>query len=426
MNFQHRIQSAFLLILIASSSVLSQVNNPYSRYGIGMLLDPSPSFLRGWGSLAAAYANPFSFSHANPASYAHLAVTAFHADMHAGQIFVSTSADSVNAFSDGGFSSLALAFPVKPNVVGVSMGILPFSRVSYRLLEKNSSLPGIGTSFNSFEGSGGTHTFYVGTGIRWRNFSVGINGEYLFGKLQYNTQLTLDDSLNAYNTLRSERIYLGDFLFRGGGQLRLPLDKQKTHSLTLGVSGHAGTNIRAQRNLLYARFVYTTFGGQLFEDTIVNLTQQTGSLVLPASVQAGIVWTRKGKFMIGVNYLYGQWSAYRTFNRPDLTDNSWRLSAGMQLTPNVEDLRNYWNWVAYRVGFAFGRTYLQFDTYHIPEYVLSLGVGLPARKIQSEVALALEWWRMGSLQHTNLVVTQYRFTAGVALSDRWFVKRRID
>ncbi len=426
MNFRRRIKSALLLILTASASVTGQVNNPYSRYGIGMLMDPSPSFLRGWGSLAVAYANPFSFSYTNPASYAQLAVTAFHADVHASQIYVTTSADSMNAFGDGGFSSMALAFPVKPNAVGVSMGILPFSKVSYRLIQKNDSLTGIGTSFNSFEGSGGTHIFYVGTGMRWRNFSAGINGEYLFGKLQYNTQLTLDDSLNAYNTLRSERMYLGDFLFRAGGQLHLPLDRQKVHSLTFGFSGHVGTNIRAQRNLLYARFVHTPFGGQLFEDTIVNITQQTGSIALPASVQAGILWTRKGKFMIGVNYAHGQWSAYRTFDRPDLTQNSWRLSAGMQLTPNVEDFRNYWNWVAYRVGFAFGRTYLQFGTHQIPEYVLSLGVGLPARKIQSEVALALEWWRMGSLQHSELVVTQYRFTAGVALSDRWFIKRRID
>ncbi|MCS6917734.1 MAG: hypothetical protein RMK52_07050 [Chitinophagales bacterium] len=414
-----------LLLPLLPFALAAQTNIPYSRYGMGLLMDPTGASLRGWGSPAAAFQNAYASTFLNPASYAHLQVTTLEANLYQNVMTISTSADSSGSFADGGLYSLSLTFPIVRGRLGLSTGLMPFSRVSYSLVQRNDSLTGIGVSYNQFKGSGGSNLFYIGTGARWGNFSAGINAAYLFGRLSYSSLLVFDDTLNAYNTFRSEDVVVGDFLFHGGIQYRFDLGADNRR-LFLGLSGNLATDVRARRNLLYSRFTFGFGGVQVVEDTILNVTDETGNLHLPASFQAAAIYAVPGKLMTALCYQAGRWSDYRAFGLPDFTINNWKATAGVQFIPNSENVQSFWSQVAYRASFSLGTSYWQINGQKLSEQILTLGAGLPVRRLLSETAIALEYHRLGSVNRNTVAIRQYRLTVGFLLSDRWFLKRRLE
>ena len=63
--------------LLFSLAGLSQVNSPYSRYGIGDLYGSRNAVSRGMGGLATAYRDIQSVNFVNPASYSNIGFVTF-------------------------------------------------------------------------------------------------------------------------------------------------------------------------------------------------------------------------------------------------------------------------------------------------------------------------------------------------------------
>lgn len=422
----HTAVFAFTFLSLSFSFFISagQGTIPYSRYGLGLLQQPEPAFLRGWGSLSAAYHNAYNVNYSNPASYSYLAYTSFDAGLF-GNFLRIESADSSASFGDGGVANFSLAFPLMKEKWGASIGIAPFSRVNYDLLQTNDSVPGLGATYNEFKGSGGTYAFYIGSGYKWKNLSFGINANYLFGKLDYSSILAFPDTANAYNTLRDESRMIHDFMFNGGIQYRFIFGKEKNYFLDLGASGNLKTNVSADRNLQWVRFFY--FGGVVQpKDTISDVQDENGVIVLPATLSAGIIFSKANRFMVGLNYDVGQWGDYTSFGEKDLTTNSWHLNLGGQYIPNSKSYTQYWKLVAYRAGFSYGKNYLQFDGQDFMEYEIDAGAGFPLKRVISELSLSAEYAHLGKLDVNPLTISQLRVTLGVTLNDRWFQKRKYD
>src|ERR1051325_7584291 len=120
-----------LLVLFLSvcffSAVFGQTEIPYSRYGLGILEQPEPAVLRGWANQSAAFHNSYNLNFMNPASYGYLTNTVFEAGLYGSTMKINSS-DSSATFGDGGIATLALAFPLVKNKMGLSLGVMPFSR----------------------------------------------------------------------------------------------------------------------------------------------------------------------------------------------------------------------------------------------------------------------------------------------------------
>lgn len=427
------LKNALALILFISSyvSVFGQNEIPYSRYGLGTLLQPEPAFLRGWGNQSAAFHNAYNLNFINPASYGYLTNTVLEAGLYGSTLNIKTTADSAARFGDGGIATLALGFPVFKNKMGLSIGITPFSQVNYDILQSNDSTPELGQTANYFQGNGGLYNFYLGTGYKWNNFSFGINAAYLFGKLSYSTILAFPDSSNTFNTLRDEARFVGGLVFTGGFQYRLNLNKDKGYALDFGVTGNLKSNVNATRDLMYVRFTYVNNSGintgvpNPF-DTISNVSDGKGAIVLPGRFSAGIIFSKTSHYMIGVNYEFGKWSDYTSFGEKDFTADRWKLSTGIQWVPNYKSYTDYLKVVAYRAGFSMGKNYLQLDGKDLPEYEADFGIGFPLKRVLSEISLSGELSHIGKLSENPLTITTFRITLGVTLNDRWFQKRKFD
>lgn len=421
---------SFLIVIVCfCQAAFGQTGFPYSRYGLGILQQPQPAFLRGWGNQSAAFHNAYNLNFMNPASYSYLTTTVFEAGLFGSTMKIKNTADSQAVFGDGGIATLALGFPIIKNKLGLSLGLLPFSRVNYDIIRENDSIPGLGETANDFQGSGQLYTLYLGSGYKWKNLSIGVNAQYLFGKLDYSTILAFPDTQNAFNTLRDESRVIGDIVFVGGLQYHLNLDEKKNYALDFGITGNLKTNVNATRNLMYVRFVYppgVINPSPVPKDTISNVSNGEGTIVLPLRFSAGLIFSKTSHYMIGVSYDFGKWSDYSSFGEKDLTGDSWRLSAGIQFIPDYKSYTHYLKVVAYRAGFSMGKNYLEFNDKDLREHELDLGIGFPLKRVLSELSLTGEFYKIGSLKENPLTISTFRMTLGITLNDRWFQKRKFD
>ncbi|REK36505.1 MAG: hypothetical protein DWQ44_01065 [Bacteroidetes bacterium] len=80
----------------------------------------------------------------------------------------------------------------------------------------------------------------------------------------------------------------------------------------------------------------------------------------------------------------------------------------------------------YRAGFNYSQTFLQLNESRLNEYGISLGLGLPVKRVGTTVHFAAEAGMRGTVDN-NLVRENYlRFSLGFTLNDRWFIKPRYD
>jgi hypothetical protein len=425
-----RSRSLLFLLAFFYCDAVAQNAIPFSRFGIGVLQNPEPTWMKGWGSLSAAFQNPYNVNYQNPASYSNLSFTCFETGLYGGFLKIKSAPDTSATFTDGGISQMVLGLPVIKEKLGISFGITPFSRVEYDITQQNDTSSGFGVSANNFTGEGGLYKFHLGTGYKWKNLSVGINAAYLFGQLSYSTILAFPDSLNAFGTIRDESRVFGDFVFQGGLQYRLILDDEKKYYLDFGLTGDLKTNVSATRELLYSRYtLYDENGFQQstpqVKDTISEVNED-GEVVFPPKITGGIIFTEANHIMLGIHYDYAKWSEYTSFGESDFTTDSWRLGFGVQWIPAFESYNQYHKLIAYRAGFSAGKNYLQFDEENLLQYTASFGAGFPIRRMLSEISFAAEWYKLGNLSQNPLAISNFRFSLGMTLNDRWFQKRKFD
>lgn len=415
---------------LLSVRVYAQTNQPYTRYALGTLFTPEFTNLRGWGGLSAAYHSPFNINFANPASYSDIKVTTL--DVAAfGSLLKITTKDTTAAFGDGSTANVALAFPVIKNKMGMSIGIIPYSRVNYSVSQANDSTPEFGQSFNLFQGKGGIYRFFVGGGYKIKQLSFGLNASYLFGTVNYTDILAFPDTVDAFNTRKQESRTIGDFLFDGGAQYRFTFGSTKNYTLDVGLSGSLKTNMSTKRNVIYDRFTYKDANGNNIStpnpyDTIFSAIGEKGDVIIPGQISGGAIFSKSNHYSVGANYRYAAWSQYRSFGEVDNTTDTWMIGIGGEFIPNYKSYQEYWKLMTYRLGFQYGTNYIQFEDKDLNQATLSIGAGFPLRRTFSQISIAGEWTHIGSLTDNPLTVSFFRLTAGFTLNDKWFQKRKFE
>lgn len=418
--------SFFLL----ANKAIAQDNSPYSRYGLGDLHNNQNTVNRGMGGVSQAYSDPQSVNFINPASYSSLLLTTFDVGVEGGARSIT---DQGAKFSSGfgTLSYLQLGIPLITNKWGLNLGLRPVTRVSYNIQESHNS-----TFFDTlrvpmtskYEGSGGLYQLYAGTGVRFGQFSIGVNLGYLFGNIENNTRLAFPDP-NVYASHRMFRTTYNSFFYKVGVQYRAKVAKDM--DLTFGASGSLKQNMNARQEILNETVQFDASSNNYVTQDTVNYSKgDRGTVVFPEEYGAGIMLRKFDKWMIGVDFNSSQWENYKNFGNKDSLQNSWKLAIGGQFVPNATALSGYWNRVAYRLGGYYGKDYLQLEGVNMPTMGFTVGAGLPVRRMPysnqySMINLAFEIAHRGN-NETVLKENIYRISLGFTLSDKWFIKRKYE
>jgi hypothetical protein len=434
------IKASLLFFLLAVRPAFAQENTPWSRYGVGDPIHSGNILNRGMGNISIAYNNPQCINFNNPASYSRFgdqkALLDVGIDFQT-RTMQNQNKDRIN-FSNVYIPYLTGGFQLKgekrKRAWGVAFGIKPLSKVSYNI--ESGIRKGADSITYNYEGNGGLYQAFGGTGIAFKNLSIGVNIGYRFGSKDYTTRVSMvNDSLAGRFTSGQKQVKdnYGGVFAEVGIQYEIKLSKKEM--LTFGGFGSLSTDMRvnSRENI----FTYLQPGdiSSLTPIDSISLKQKaSGKLIYPAQFGFGCMYDRitESRLSIGADFSFQQWSEYRIYNQPDLLTDAWQIKAGIQWIPEVKsNAKKNKRTLIYRAGTYYTQEPFVYSG-NINSYGLTLGMGLPVKKYSyaeynrnNMVNIALEFGRRGNAG--NIITENYfRVALGFSFSDIWFIKSKYD
>ncbi|MDP4711869.1 MAG: hypothetical protein NWR67_13500 [Saprospiraceae bacterium] len=429
-------------LMAQSSAIRPKINSPYSRFGLGNLLDQHFAMAGGMGGLGQTMVDPYHFNHVNPASLGFLVNTVFEVGTHV-QWNEMREGDQLENYWSGNLNYMGLAMPLKnsinrtldkddsPWAFGMAFSLMPYSEVGY-YMETTETHPVAGDVNNVLKGTGGTYKFRWGNAVRYKSLALGANLGYHFGKLTYNRRLVLQDLTARYDSELQDEFSINGFNLELGGQYAL-LFKKKTGSgtreasgkrLLVGVTYSNSYDINTNSSLFYFRdnFAY------IDQDTVSFQKEISGEGVMPGTFGAGLSFETANKLKIGVEYTATRWTDYRNMAKPESLADASRMAFGLEYIPDYQSYNNYLKRVRYRFGGFLRTDPRTVDGDALQHYGLTLGFGLPVvlpRQQLSFINFAVEAGQFGleDVLQENYVKIQVGFTLN---DNTWFFKRKFN
>ena len=423
-----------LLLAALPLFCFAQENSPYSRYGIGNLVPTGNIANRGMGGISAGVSDAATINTVNPASYGNLIYTTLDVGLeYDGRNLKSKNPVGSYKSNNGIISYLQLGFPLlngnkkalKNNTSwAITFGLKPISKINYKI--QSSARNSIDSTETLFEGNGGVNEAFIGTAIRIKNFSIGINTGYLFGEKDYNTRLIFNnDTVSYYKANYATVTRFGGVFLNAGVQYAA---KIKGGTLRFGAYGNLKRQYSATKDDLRETFSYNANGVPIRTDSVYANNGQKGKVQMPATFGAGFS-IEKEHFLLGADFETTQWDDYRFFGQKDLVKNSWTAKAGVQYYPVSIGSTSYFNYVKYRAGVSFGTDYINADN-NLPLYTVTVGGAFPLKlkhnfyDLQYSVMnLAFEYGNRGN-KSNNITENIYKVSIGFSLSDIWFRRQK--
>ena len=420
-----------ILIIFLAGSVLAQTNtdSPYSRFGIGRMIQPGFDKSRAMGGIGLGMRDNIQLNYLNPASFSSIDTMSFLFDFGVMNNYTiyETSLMSSSYFASH-LDHIALGFPLTKWWTA-SAGVLPYSKVGYAVKEEAND-PNIGFIDYVHNGSGGLNQLYLGTALEFFNtITIAANFKYLFGSIDLvqSIDFPLED-LFSFPEITSQTI-IKDFLIELGLQYHQNIGEK--FELTLGVIFDNETSLIAKntivkRNIFQGSSVPLNDSTQLNPVFVLEESNSEGKIIIPQNIGAGFSLKYNNQFLLGVDYYEQDWTNATFFGQKEPLTKSNSIHAGLQIIPNPQALRGYHKWISYRAGAHYTNTYLQLHGEQLKDYGISFGVGLPLRGFKSSFNVALQLGRMGALDN-DLILEDYRFLSfSLTLHDIWFFKRKFD
>ena len=413
-----------LLLCTIQVSGQNRISSPYSRFGIGDLMNNNSVSNMAMGGISYGYSSPYFVNPSNPATYVTFDTLSFIFDM--GAYANQTKLITNNLSQDANYASLAylkFGFPVT-RWWRSSFGLLPFSNTGYNMLEKEVEET-IGAVTRTYQGSGGYNQFYFGNGFAInKNFSVGFNLTYLFGTVDKSRATTFPDSSFRVNYKEISSTKLHDLSLNYG--LYYKMKKENGYQFGAGLVFSNGSNISATQNLIGYRYFLSATGIDQILDTLLNKPAVKGKIFLPTSIGTGLTFGKTDKWLVGADYQLQMWNKYTYFGVSDTLKNSMRISLGGEYTPSASTVSNYFQRITYRGGVRYSNSFLELRGQQINEFGISFGFGLPLPRTRSTINLSAEIGSRGT-KSANLIKENYvRFTLGLSIFERWFIVRKYD
>ena len=413
----------YFLFQTLCSTLSAQINtSPYSKLGIGLTTGPALINNMGMGGLGISNGNGLHINNVNPALLYKNNLTSFDAAF-ASEINNLSNSEETKQTVKGGLSYVAVAFPVIPLRWTFSVGLMPYSTVGYSITESRSvegSDEATVADLNA-TGSGGITQVYLSNGVKiFNNFSLGLKAAFLFGSIVDETSFILDLPPPNYKSTLEERVTFSDVVFTPAAHYSLKFG-QNTF-LNMGVTYQPKTSVSAEGfTSLQRRSPVTDL--PIGTDT---LTEESGKVTLPTQYGFGISLEKPLKYTIGVDLQLFNWSEFRNFNGDhDNMQNSYKISFGGELIPDISSIDSYFKRMQYRIGGSYQLYPFTINNQQISGYSLNFGASFPVFNFSS-LNLAVEYGERGTTQNELIKESYFQIHIGATFNDRWFVRRRFD
>ena len=446
---------SFLILLLGAVAISqSNINSPYSSYGLGEISGPDHAVSSALGNTTVTIQDSTLLNFYNPATYGALGK---------GQPLFSLGVSSkLSTFSENGNSSSSNITGIQNFALGMSLskhfglafGLKPYARRGYefsdRVLIEEDSL------IYTYSGEGGINEVFLGLSsnllkYRGATVSVGANFGYLFG--------------NTSNTRKSALIESGSSIYAGG--ISIKSMQVRAFHYEMGLSYVQKINDKhaisfssviepfQKINGTYEEGLY--FGSNYENpndfDTSSFTQTKSGNVSNVPSFTFGLNYTLKSITKKGTSnelnsaisfhasYNISDWSRYEhkfdnTFADSSFSPSSSKMTFGVEYIPETDFITNkvttkFYHRMKYRVG-AYQLT-LPYQTggEQVTDFGTTFGFGIPV-VVQNSLSSINLGVTIGSRGVTNTQAFKekyYGINIGVSIapgSDRWFVKRKLN
>ncbi len=444
MNKKYLIAFLFLATIFESFAQGGD-NSPYSRFGLGDLVDENFMHLRSMGKLGSSYADIYNINIVNPASYSALRATAFDIGFYTKNASLQDNNGSSSNQWSANLEYISLAFPLTNPIndilereerdwqLGMSFTLMPNSVVSYNITSDDVT-PGQDSIRRNFRGDGGSYKFYWGNAVAYKNFAFGVNLGYLFGNITYDRNIIFSDLNFPYNSAFSTDYSLNGFIYKLGAQYTHILNKKQldakknvsTRKIIFGLHGRSNTGFRTSSDRI-DQIIQQVDAFTIDTDTLTFELGVEGKGTLPGTFGFGLTYYNGTKFSIGFDYETTAWKNYVNEANPQVLNNTSKISVGGSYRPNPKSYNNFLKRAHYRYGFYYQQDPREIDNKALTNYGVTLGLGLPfiyQRKI-SHANIGVDFGRrgQGTVLRENFAQINFSFTFN---DDEWFIKRKYD
>lgn len=418
---------SMLFITIVS---FAQKNNTsaYSFFGIGDVNSSNTIEQLSMGGVGVSLDDTFHLNLSNPASNASLKFTTYTIGLENKNLWANDGTDKQRAATTF-LSYLALGIPLGEKG-GLSFGILPNSSVGYSLTSNIYDTDDELSEITFYNGEGGTNKVFLGVGYEiFKGFRVGVQGNYLFGKIENSQVNQVKDVALAtkYQTISNVK----GFSINTGFQYKKSI-KNKLN-LHLGGNFNLQNKIDANGN----EYIYSVFisSFETPKDTILN-TKSKGTITYPLKSSLGIGLGKENKWYAGIDYSFQkalelQGNILSNYSKVAYDDSN-KIAIGGFYTPKFNSITSYWERVTYRAGVKFETTGLKVDGTGlgnqftaIDDFGISFGVGLPVSNQLSNLNIGFEIGKRGEISNGLVKENYINFRLSLSLNDKWFRKLEI-
>ncbi|MGE7776887.1 hypothetical protein ACQKLP_19370 [Chitinophaga sp. NPDC101104] len=401
------ITAGFVLFLSGSAVAQKGVNSLYSAFGIGDLDERDYSRNFGVGSAGIARPSGQFLNEQNPASYSALPMQMFYFEASmAGKSVSYQTAGNTQSAGDIGFKRFAIGFKAHERW-GISAGLMPYSRIDYKLLN---TTPIEGTSENvrnAIDGSGGLNRFYISNSVRiTKNFSAGGSSAVIFGPVK-----TIDSLAND-EVHTSQDVYYRNLNFTAGLQYQGRIGEW---TIGAGATYRFGTTLNGSGTLSIRAADETI----LYQDKSV-----AASYKLPEQLGFGLTAT-SGNITWLADYKRQNWEGLNKSTTNFQYKNSERYAGGLEYTfKRLDFYGREAEGAVIQLGAAFHKNYISVKNQPLEDFSVSAGLSLPSRTGHLRYYLGLEGGQRG-VSAKGLVQENYlNVVLHLSLRDNWFYKRK--
>ena len=353
------------LLISAILWAQNDTSSPYSLYGIGVENKTSFGGFAALGNTGLAQKTTLQINNFNPANLANIPLGSFLYEVGVNGTYSTIKTDEISQTTTNfNFSHLALAFPVTKNW-GMSIGLMPYSKVGYDIDIENPIEGTTATFFTSINGSGGLNKIYWGNGLKLKNnLSIGAELVGLFGSINQEQWVLMGENTTYLN---DKNVY---FSFGVNAGIQYSLNSLLGTKTTLGATVNLPTILRAAEASVGT-----------ISNTIISseFNQNADDFNLPLKIGVGVSSQINKNLLVNIDYRKNYWANTNQFDNTSSYKDQSIYGIGFEFKPST-NLTSYWNNIKYRAGANYDSGYLNISNQDINNYSFSLGIGLPTSK----------------------------------------------
>jgi len=349
----------------------------------------------------------------NPASWSSLELTRIEFSLALNGVKLSDNNQSA-FYTDSDFKGFTFAFPISTKYgISFASGLLPYSRISYNVVKRNTDVSGPGGDNTvTYEGDGGLSMIFMGTTYRTPlDWILGLSVEYYFGKQTYSSVIDFEDI--AYSSAEYET----DFRATGFGttigliseNLSKLLGSESITNLRVGIAANIISNLDTDTSL--------TRNPKTTADTV-----SAGNVVLklPARITGGFSIQLKNEYNFNLDYTFQPWTDYKLAGRKSaFLKDVHKISFGFEYTPIWKLGNSSWEQIMWRAGLSYESSQYRINGNDINQYSIFAGLSLPL-SFGNTLDLGLEYSLRGTTDFNLLKENFFTVNIGISFGDLWF------